>query len=89
MSADKTEGKIYSQKELVKLGKDLIKNGARSFLDAEIDNDAMTVMLFTSGTTAMSKAVMLSISAALKTFAKAEAFSFTALIMLTSALVML
>ena len=56
---EKTNG-IYSQKELVKLGKDLIKNGARTFLDAEIDNDAMAVMLFTSGTTSQSKAVMLS-----------------------------
>ena len=60
MSADKTEGKIYSQKELVKLGKDLIKNGARSFLDAEIKNEEMSIMLFTSGTTSKSKAVMLS-----------------------------
>lgn len=50
----------YSQKELVKLGKDLIRNGARSFFDAEIDNDKMAIMLFTSGTTAQSKAVMLS-----------------------------
>lgn len=56
---EKQEG-IYSQKELIKLGKDLIKNGARSFLDAEINNDAMAVMLFTSGTTAQSKAVQLS-----------------------------
>lgn len=51
---------IYSQKELVRLGKELIKNGARSFIDAEIDNDSMSIMLFTSGTTAISKAVMLS-----------------------------
>ena len=38
----------------------LIKNGARSFLDAEIDNNAMAIMIFTSGTTSKSKAVMLS-----------------------------
>lgn len=56
---EKTDG-IYSQKELVKLGKSLIKNGARTFLDAKIDNEAIAVMLFTSGTTSQSKAVMLS-----------------------------
>ena len=60
MDLEEKTGEIYSQKELIKVGKDLIKNGARSFLDAEIDNDAMTVMLFTSGTTSQSKAVMLS-----------------------------
>lgn len=60
MDLEEKTGDVYSQKELIKLGKDLIKNGARSFLDAEIDNDAMAVMLFTSGTTSQSKAVMLS-----------------------------
>lgn len=60
MDLEEKSGDVYSQKELIKLGKDLIKNGARSFLDAEIDNDAMAVMLFTSGTTSQSKAVMLS-----------------------------
>ena len=58
-SAEKKEG-MYSYKEQVQLGKDLIKNGARSYLDAEIDNDKMSIMLFTSGTTSSSKAVMLS-----------------------------
>lgn len=60
MDADKTEDRIYSQNELVELGKGLIKNGAKSFIDAEIDNNAMSIMLFTSGTTSKSKAVMLS-----------------------------
>lgn len=62
ISMDSIEQKdgFYSQKELIKLGKDLIKNGARSFLDAEIDNDNMAIMLFTSGTTSTSKAVQLS-----------------------------
>lgn len=60
MDLEEKTGDIYSQKELIKVGKDLIKNGARSFLDAEIDNDKMAVMLFTSGTTSQSKAVMLS-----------------------------
>ena len=60
MDEDKTDGGIYSQSELVELGKGLIKNGARSFLDAKIDNESMSIMLFTSGTTSKSKAVMLS-----------------------------
>lgn len=62
ISMDNEEKKedVYSQKELVKLGKDLIKNGARSFIDATVDSDEMTIMLFTSGTTSKSKAVALS-----------------------------
>jgi len=60
MDADKTEDKIYSQSELVELGRGLIKNGARSFIDAKINNDEMSIMLFTSGTTSKSKVVMLS-----------------------------
>ena len=56
---EKTET-MYSQKELIKLGKELISNGARTFIDTEVDNKVMTVMLFTSGTTSKSKAVMLS-----------------------------
>ena len=60
MDNEEKNGEIYSQKELVKLGKDLLKNGARTFLDAEIDDDAMSILLFTSGTTAASKAVQLS-----------------------------
>ena len=60
MEKEEKDGDIYSQKELIKLGKDLIKNGARSFIDAEINNEKMAVMLFTSGTTSASKAVQLS-----------------------------
>ena len=56
---ERTDG-VLSQKEFIKKGRELIKNGDRSFLDAEIDNENMGIMLFTSGTTAMSKAVMLS-----------------------------
>lgn len=60
MDLEEKKDDVYSQKELVKLGKDLIKNGARSYLDAEINNNIMAAMLFTSGTTSQSKAVMLS-----------------------------
>ena len=60
MDAKETKNNLYSQKELVALGKSLIKNGAKSYLDAQIDENEMGIMLFTSGTTSMSKAVMLS-----------------------------
>lgn len=60
MDLEKRENGVYSQKELVKAGKELIEKGNRKFLDAKINNETMGFMLFTSGTTAMSKAVMLS-----------------------------
>lgn len=60
MDLEKEEDGVLSQKELVEEGKKLIENGDRSFLDAEIDPEAMDMMLFTSGTTSTSKAVALS-----------------------------
>ena len=46
--------------ELLKLGEKELENANNSYITAEIDNDAMAILLFTSGTTAQSKAVMLS-----------------------------
>ena len=60
MDLEKEENGVYSQKELTKKGKELVEYGNREFLDSKIDNEKMTIMLFTSCTTAMSKAVMLS-----------------------------
>lgn len=60
MDLEKEAKGIYSQKELIYKGKELLANGNREFLDAKIHNEEMGIMLFTSGTTAMSKAVMLS-----------------------------
>ena len=60
MDIEKEENGIYSQRELIQEGKKLIEQGDTKFLDAPIDNEKMSIMLFTSGTTAMSKAVMLS-----------------------------
>ena len=60
MDLKKRENGIYSQKELVEKGRELIEKGNRKFLEARINNDTMGFMIFTSGTTAMSKAVMLS-----------------------------
>ncbi len=51
---------IYSQKELIEKGKQLIKQGDKNFTHAKIDNEKMSIMLFTSGTTSASKIVALS-----------------------------
>ncbi|NLO62970.1 MAG: AMP-binding protein [Clostridiaceae bacterium] len=45
---------------LLENGKNLLEKGNRDFVDASINADEMTILLFTSGTTAKSKAVMLS-----------------------------
>ena len=60
MDLEENTNGIYSQKILVEKGKKLIENGDNSFLEAKINPEEMGIMLFTSGTTAMSKAVMLS-----------------------------
>lgn len=60
MDLDKENDGVKSQKELTEEGRKLLEQGNREFLDAEIDNEKMGIMLFTSGTTAISKAVMLS-----------------------------
>lgn len=60
MDLDTHEEGVYSIKELIEKGKKLIEEGDRSFIDAEIDENAMDMMLFTSGTTSSSKAVALS-----------------------------
>lgn len=60
MDLDKETDGMLSQKELIAEGKELLNSGNEKFLKAEIDNEKMSIMLFTSGTTAMSKAVMLS-----------------------------
>ncbi len=60
MDAKESTKEVYSQKELLRIGKDLMKNGSRLFFDSEVDNEKMSIMLFTSGTTSKSKAVALS-----------------------------
>ena len=51
---------IVSQWELIAEGKKLIEQGDRSFLDAQIDSQEMSIIIFTSGTTGMAKGIMLS-----------------------------
>ena len=60
MDLEKTEDEIISEKELIKKGIELVKKGDKRFTEAEIDNSKMSIMLFTSGTTSLSKAVALS-----------------------------
>ncbi len=57
---ENSEDGILSYRKLVEQGKELIENGDRSHLDAKVDPEKSTILLFTSGTTATSKAVMLS-----------------------------
>ncbi len=54
-----TDGQL-SYGRLLQRGKELLEQGKREYLDAVIDNEAMDILLFTSGTTDKSKAVMLS-----------------------------
>ena len=50
---------VYSQRELIENGKKLVEQGNRGFLDAKINPEEMSIMLFTSGTTSKSKIVAL------------------------------
>lgn len=46
--------------ELLKIGNEEINSGKTDFINAKIDENKMAILLFTSGTTSKSKAVMLS-----------------------------
>ena len=52
--------KAFGFDALIEEGKKLMDGGDRSFLDAQIDAEEMSVLIFTSGTTGVSKGVMLS-----------------------------
>ena len=54
------ENRFKKMNELLLLGKQEILNGNNEYLNAEIDNNAISIVLFTSGTTSLAKAVMLS-----------------------------
>jgi long-chain acyl-CoA synthetase len=54
------DSRFLNMPELIERGKALLYSGDNSFVKAEIDREKMSVLLFTSGTTSMSKGVMLS-----------------------------
>lgn len=60
MDLENSTNGILSLKQLIRSGKEQLNNGDTKFLDAKINPDVMGIMLFTSGTTSQSKAVMLS-----------------------------
>ncbi|MBR6798986.1 MAG: AMP-binding protein [Firmicutes bacterium] len=59
-TAEEENDGVYSLAQLVEEGKKLVEEGNREFLDADIDNETMGILLFTSGTTGTPKGVMLS-----------------------------
>ena len=60
MDLEKNDFNKFSQKEITQKGKELLEKGSTDFINAEINNEEMNIMLFTSGTTSKSKSVMLS-----------------------------
>ena len=56
---DEIEG-YDSVKDYIKKGEELLKKGNTDYINAKIDENKMNILLFTSGTTSKSKAVMLS-----------------------------
>ena len=60
MDLKESNNGIISFEKLIKKGKEQLEAGDTKFIDANINPDIMEIMLFTSGTTSKSKAVMLS-----------------------------
>ena len=60
MSKGKSDEISYSFDEILNEGKELVDTGNTNYIDAKIDREAFNILLFTSGTTAASKGVMLS-----------------------------
>ncbi len=63
ISMDELEGEypgnFHSIPELIIKGNELLKTGDKSFINAVIDPEKLSLLLFTSGTTSMAKGVML------------------------------
>ncbi|QOX65947.1 long-chain fatty acid--CoA ligase [Anoxybacterium hadale] len=60
MDAAVSDEQRLSLREITEAGKVLLDNGNRDFVDAQIERDSMSIILFTSGTTGIAKGVMLS-----------------------------
>ncbi|HHV98396.1 MAG TPA: AMP-binding protein [Clostridiaceae bacterium] len=57
---DKNDPRFLTLDSLISKGQKLMEAGDKSFVDAVIDKDKVSIILFTSGTTSISKGVMLS-----------------------------
>lgn len=55
----KAKEEFTSYQELIKIGKEKLEKGEQRYLNATINPEEMKILLFTSGTTSASKAVML------------------------------
>ncbi|MBR1797245.1 MAG: AMP-binding protein [Clostridiales bacterium] len=56
---DIDDERYINYSRLIKEGEELLESGDKTFTEATIDPEEMTILLFTSGTTSKSKAVML------------------------------
>ena len=60
MDADTSSKEMFAWKDMVESGRNMVLSGNKDFIETEINNEEMSVLLFTSGTTGVSKGVMLS-----------------------------
>ncbi len=60
MDADQDGNGFLSFRQLVKKGREHIKSGDCSYINTRVDNERLSILLFTSGTTDLAKGVMLS-----------------------------
>ncbi len=59
MDSDRHQGETRSLWEMIRSGSRRIAEGKRHFIDAAVDPEKMSMLLFTSGTTGLAKGVML------------------------------
>lgn len=59
LESENSANGVVSLKELLREGQQSVNEGNRDFIDAEIDRETLNILLFTSGTTGVSKGVML------------------------------
>ena len=60
IAAEEHSDRILSMPRLIEEGQELLREGIREYVDADIDPDQLATLMFTSGTTGLAKGVMLS-----------------------------